>query len=157
MRAFTLLALLTMSTAICGAADAPPLKADHKEAVERQLIKLEHDWNEAMKNRDQAALSALCAQDFTFTGDDGKLMDRRLYLGEIMTRLKVTTYKESDVTARSYGDTGVTNGQWTGTILVDGHASELTVRFTDTFVLRDSKWWAVASHMSRVQEEGAAL
>ena len=149
------LLITVFATTLSRAADVPILKADHKEDVEQQLIKVEHVWNEAFKDRDKAALSALCSEDFLFTGDDGKLVDRRRYIGDAATLVKVSKYTMTDVTARSYGDTGVVNGQWSGTVEVDGHSAEITLRFTDTFVRRENRWWAVASHMTRVSEAGA--
>ena len=138
------------------AADAPALKADHKQEVEQQLIKVEHTWNEAFKNREKEGLSSICSEDFLFTGEDGKVVDRKRFIVEATTRIKVTDYKVSEPIVRSYGDTGIVIGLWKGSVVVDEHNAEVAVRFTDTFVRRDNRWWAVASQMTRATEDGAA-
>lgn len=153
--AMTLLAAMSLATC-ARAADTPPLKADHKQEVEQELIKVEHTWNEAFKNRDGAGLSAVCSEDFLFTGEDGKVVDRKRFIAEATTRIKVTEYKVSEPIVRSYGDTGIVIGLWKGTVVEDGHSADVAVRFTDTFVRRDNRWWAVASHMSRAGDDGAA-
>ena len=151
----TCMIAVTLAGTAC-AADAPILRADHKVEVERELVKVEHTWNEAFKDRDKAGLSAICGEDFLFTGEDRKLADRTKFIAEATTHLKVMSYAVSDVTARFYGDTGILNALWKGTVIEDDHRSEVTVRFTDTFVRRDGRWWAVASQMSRAAEAGAA-
>ncbi len=143
---------LFIATVAC-AADAPILKADHKEEAEQQLVKVEHAWNEAFKNRDKDALGAICSDDFLFTGEDGKVLDRKRFIAEATTHIKVTDYKVSEPIVRSYGDTGIVSGLWKGTVVVDEHSADASVRFTDTFVRRENRWWAVASHMTRCMEE----
>lgn len=143
-------------TATASAADVPALRADHTETVEKELVKVEHNWNEAFKNRDKAALQAICGQDFLLTNDDGTVIGRTTFIGDALTKLKVVNYTVSEVTAHSYGDTGIVTGLWKGTISVDDHLTEATERFTDTFVRRDNHWWAVAGQMTRVTQDGAA-
>jgi len=144
----TCMLTLFIATAAC-AADAPILKADRKEEAEQQLIKVEHAWNEAFKNRDKNTLAAITSEDFLFTGEDGKVVDRKQFIAEATTRVKVTDYKVSEPVVRSYGDTGIVGGLWKGTVVVDDHSAGVSVRFTDTFVRRDNHWWAVASQMTR--------
>ena len=145
-----------IGAACASAADAPGLKADNKDEVVQQLIMAEHAWNEAFKNRDKVALSAFCSEDFMYTGEDGKVVDRKRFIAEATTRIKVTEYKVSEPIVRTYGDTGIVIGLWKGTVVVDDHSSSVAVRFTDTFVRRDNRWWAVASQMTHVSEEDVA-
>ncbi len=132
------------------------MRSDHAAEIEQQLIKVERTWNEAFKERDKSALERLCSEDFIYTGEDGKTQDRRRYIGESTTRIQVSAYKLGDIAAKIYGDTGIVTGEWKGTIIVDGHASEAALRFTDTFVRRDGHWWAVASQSTRIAEDEPA-
>jgi ketosteroid isomerase-like protein len=156
MKTVFTVSLVACAASLACAADAPILKADHKEDVEQQLIKVERAWNEAFKDHDKAVLSALCSDDFVYTDEDGKVVDRRRYIGTATTEVKVDSYKLTNLAARSYGDTGLVTGRWAGTVEVDGHGSEIVLSFTDTFVHRDNRWWAVASHSSKVAEDGTA-
>jgi ketosteroid isomerase-like protein len=152
MKTVWLIVLTLVVTTLARTADEAVLKADHKEAVEQQLVKVERNWNEAMKNRDKPALSALCAEDYLYTGDDGKTINRAFYISEVTTHVKVIRYTLSSVSARSYGDTGIVHGEWDGTVEADGQSAEIKLRFTDTFVRRDNRWWAVASQSTRIPE-----
>jgi len=152
MKILWLAALILISSTLAQAADDVNLKADRKEAVDQQLLKVERDWNEAMKNRNRAALATLCSEDYVYTGDDGKTVSRAFYLSEITGHVKVTKYSLTGVTARTYGDTGIVYGEWDGTVEVDGESAEIKLKFTDTFVHRDNRWWAVASQSTRIQD-----
>ena len=156
MKIICMLVLTLLAATFARAADEPILKSDHKEAIEQALVKVERNWYEATKNRDKAALSALCSEDFQYTDEDGKPTDRTHYIGEIMTNVKISAYTMSAVSARSYGDTGIVQGRWDGTVEVDGHNAELKLQFTDTFVRRDNRWWAVASQATRIGDDRAA-
>ncbi len=151
----TFVLALLAATAV-RAADIPALKADHNEEVQQQLIKVERTWNEAFKNRDKEGLAAICSEDFLLTGEDGKVVDRKRFIAEATTRVKVTEYKVSEPIVRTYGDTGIVIGLWKGSVIDDDHSAEVAVRFTDTFVRRDNRWWAVASQMTRASDDAAA-
>jgi ketosteroid isomerase-like protein len=153
MRAMFIVTLVLSAGAISGAADAPGLRADRKPDTERQLVKTEQNWNEAFMNRNKTALASLCADDFQVTDDDGKVEDKARYIEDATRHVKVVTYTLSNMTARAYGETGIVMGQWTGTVAADDGNTELTFRFTDTFVRREGRWWAVASQMTRLPAE----
>ncbi|HLJ57879.1 MAG TPA: nuclear transport factor 2 family protein [Chthonomonadaceae bacterium] len=146
------LGLCALTFAAAAAADAPGLKADRKDDVDQQLMKVEHAWNEALKSRDRAAFAAICSEDFVFTGEDGKVLDLKRFVDEATTKVKILDYKVTEPLVRSYGDTGVVSALWKGSVEVDGQHADAALRFTDTFVRRNGRWWAVASHMSRESE-----
>ena len=150
--ALTCLIALTMAGAAC-AADTPMLKADNKDESVQQLIKAEHAMNEAFKARDRETLGAVLSEDYLFTGEDGKALGKQKFIGEA-AGIKVVSYTMSELVGHTYGDTGILNGQWKGRIAVDQREEELTLRFTDTFVRRDGRWWAVAGHMTRIGGDG---
>ncbi len=150
MKTLIIVALIVGAGAISRAADPPELRADVKPDVERQLMKVEQDWNEAFKSRDKTALTSFCAEDCQFTDDDGKISDRAHYIEDASKNVKVASYTLSGLVARAYGETGVVTGRWKGTIETSDGNTELTVRFTDTFVRREGRWRAVASQMTRV-------
>jgi ketosteroid isomerase-like protein len=147
------IALITCAVTIAGAADVSILKADRKPDVEQQLLKVERDWNEAFKTGDKTALSALCAEDFVATDDDGLTSDKPSFIEDATKHVKVLSYSMSNLAAKSYGDTGIVTGRWKGKVSVAGKETEFTAAFTDTFVRRDGRWWAVATHMSRIPVE----
>lgn len=132
------------------AADTPALKADHKPDVTAQLLKVERDLNEAFKARDKNTLAALCAEDFVFTDDNGKLTTKAQFIKSMDSGFKVVSYTLSDLAVHVYGDTGIITGQWDGTVKADNEETKTSLRFTDTFVRRDERWWTVASQITHL-------
>jgi ketosteroid isomerase-like protein len=53
-----------------------------------------------------------------------------------------------DVSVRVFGDAAVVTGRTHGVGEFSGTPYDVVIRFTDTFVRRDGRWQAVASHAS---------
>jgi hypothetical protein len=53
-----------------------------------------------------------------------------------------------EVRVRVFGDAAVVTGRTHGVGEFGGAAYDVVIRFTDTFVRRDGRWSAVASHAS---------
>ncbi len=147
--------LLGCAATLATAADVPTLKADHKPDAAAQLMKVERDLNEAFKARDKNALMALCSEDFVFTDDDGKISGKTQFLRDATSNIQVVSYKLSDLVVHVYGDTGIITGKWSGTIKTEDAESKTALRFTDTFVRRDERWWEVASQLTRLAQNDA--
>lgn len=141
--------LMTL-TACAIAAQSPTLKADHRAEGEQQLLKTERDWLEALKSHDKQALTQLCADDFFTTDEEGKVSKKAKYLEDSLQHLQITSSTLSELFAQTYGETGIVSGRWKAKFTVDGVDASGTYQFTDTFVRRDGRWWAVTSHASRV-------
>lgn len=150
MKTLLSLTLLLCTLLLAKAGDIPALKADPAPAIAQHLFKLERAWNEAFKAKDTSALSAFCAEDFLSIDDEGQVSDKAHYLADSMKPTKVLSYALSNMVAHVYGDTAVLTGRWSGKISVEGEESMEAFQFTDTFVRRQGKWWAIASQMTRV-------
>jgi ketosteroid isomerase-like protein len=120
---------------------------------ERQLIALEHLWNEAQVNRDASALANMIGDKFVNTEWDGEVSERGKFLADIADpRFQVNALNIQDVKVISYKDTAVVTGIYHTKGTVQGKPYEHVGRFTDTWVLQDAKWECVASHTSLVQK-----
>ncbi len=150
MRTLLCLLFIAAASTLALAAQAPTLKADHLPEMEKQALQVEKDWNEAVKSQNRAKIERFCAADFVLTDDEGKLSDLPKYLDATVHHLKINSYTLSELAAKLYGDTAVVTGHWKGTVTVDGEDSEGLYGFTDTFVRRDGRWWAIASQMSAI-------
>jgi ketosteroid isomerase-like protein len=117
----TLLALavaISLSTTATG--QSTQLKADRNASEEQKLLKLEREWTEAYKDRNEKALRELLADDFIITDDEGLVSNKEQYIAAIMKQIKLHFYTLEDLTVRIYGDTGVVAGLWKGKFTVDG-------------------------------------
>jgi len=124
-------------------------QSDDTRARERQLIALEHLWNEAQVNRDSRALAGMIGDRFVNTEWDGEVSERGRFLADIADpEFKVSLLSIQDVKVILYQDTAVVTGIYHTKGTHQGKPFEHTGRFTDTWVLEDTKWECVASHTS---------
>ena len=59
-------------------------RAGEDAQSERELLRLEHDWNTAYQKQDAKALDGLIAADFVFVDGQGKVHDRAGYIDGVV-------------------------------------------------------------------------
>ena len=118
--------------------------------AEQSLRDAEHQWMEAFKTRDKAALNRILDDRFIFTDAEGQVFNKTQYIDVATRVIKVESYSMDDVTVRIFGDTGVVAGRWAGKLTIDGKDASENVRFTDTFVRRLGRWRVVASQDTKM-------
>src|SRR5271166_4536519 len=120
---------------------------------ERQLVALEHLWNEAQVNRDSSAHANMIGDKFVNTEWDGETSERGKFLADIADpRFRVNALNIQDVKVVLYKDTAVVTGVYHTKGSYQGKPYEHAGRFTDTWVLESAKWECVASHTSLMQK-----
>jgi peptidylprolyl isomerase len=124
--------------------------------VEQSLRDTEHRWTEAFKNRDREVLNSVLDDQFMFTDDQGGVFNKSQYIDAVTQSIKVESYRLEDTTVRTFGDTGVVTGRWTGKLTVEGKDLSGAFRYTDTFVRRLGRWRAVASQDTRIGQPASA-
>ena len=137
--------LAAVWTAGAGASQLPEVSA------EETLIALERGWNEAFYARDVEFLDSVLADEFIVTYDDGARGDkaRELALAESFNQ-RVLSATQDDFIVQVHGDAAVV---WFTLRVVGvrrGERAELTLRYTDVWVMRDGRWQCVSSHSTRV-------
>ena len=115
--------------------------------AEKEVIRLEQDWANAFVKGDAVKLAEIEADDYIYTGPDGKVTtkaeeQRLIKSGD----LKFTECRLTDLKVRIYGKTAVVSG----ISLVKGTEKQHEVsgkyRFTDVWIHKKNGWKAVASH-----------
>jgi ketosteroid isomerase-like protein len=120
-------------------------------SVEQTLLQLERDWEQATAKNDAAALERILAPEFASTDSDGRLVTRaELFERRKSGRVKFTAFTQDDYKVQVIGDTAIVTGRSTSKLTRDGKDLNERERFTDTFVRRNGRWQAVATHSSRV-------
>ena len=121
------------------------------ESDQDVLIKLERGWNEAFYRKDVAFIERLLAEEFTATYDDGRIGDKATELGLVAAfDQNVQSATPDEFAVRVYRDTAVV---WFTLRLVgikDGQRSEMALRYTDVWIVRDGRWQCVSSQSTRV-------
>jgi len=115
------------------------------------LIKLEQGWNDAFYRKDLAFIENILAAEFIATYDDGTRGDRakELALARDFNQ-QVESAVQDDFVVKVYRDTAVV---WFTLHVVgirQGQRAELTLRYTDVWIIRDGRWQCVSTQSTRV-------
>lgn len=117
-------------------------------ATKQELIDLENAWVAALAKADAAALDGMLADTYA-DSEGGQRSDKKGVLDALKSGdLKVESIKLSDMRVYNYGDAAVVTGVGEQTGNFKGQKLASKVLFTDTFVKRNGKWKAIASHRS---------
>ena len=125
--------------------------------VEQSLLDAAQQWGEALKNRDQAVLNRLLADNFVFTDDVGHVLDKAKYVAAYTQIVQVESYALDDLAARTSGGAGVVTGRWTGKVTVAGKDASGAYRFTITYVRRGVRWAVLAAQETRISQKDNAM
>ena len=121
------------------------------ESDQQILIKLEQAWNEAFYRKDVAFVEKILADEFMATYDDGSRGDKAKELALVAEfNQQVESATLDEFTVREYRETAVV---WFTLRLVgtkQGQRAELTLRYTDVWVMRDGRWLCVSTQSTRV-------
>jgi hypothetical protein len=120
---------------------------------ERALVELQQTLARAWVAGDRATIERIIASEWTSTGPDGSTTDRDRVLADVFDTgtHKIRRLRIEEVKARVFDDAAVVTGRTHGVGEFAGTAYDVVIRFTDTFVYRDGRWQAVASHASVAQ------
>jgi hypothetical protein len=138
--------LAMVATAIPSASQRTPVESDQEI-----LIKLEQSWNEAFYSKNIAFIETLLADEFIATYEDGSRGDKAKELALAAEfNQQVESAIQDEFTVKVYRDTAVV---WFTLRLVgvrQGQRAELTLRYTDVWIMRDGRWQCVSSQSTRL-------
>ena len=125
-----------------------------QSAAEKELIKVENDWNTAYMKHDAKALESLYATEYFATGWDGKTYNKAEGIkADVSPNMVMTSTVLSDLKVHIYGQTGVVTGINTIKATSEGKDAGGEFRFTDVFVKRDGRWQCVATQGTRAEKK----
>jgi hypothetical protein len=127
---------------------SPSLQADDmpedEDEVLRQLTKLEDEWARANVEGDKPALERILADDYVGNTDE---RTKRQYIDSLKPDPSIKSWEFQDLTVDQTDDRATLSGTLRE-VTTNGPDS---YTFVDTFVWRDHRWQAVASHTTRVK------
>ncbi len=148
---FIITVLLPLSLALSaqpqGAhADANPGAEGEIKALESKLAELivHGDWDEYEKH---------LASDYLHTRDSGHVESKDEALASLRDakrKIIVMEMEPSDLAIRIYGDTAVSNAEFTTSVRESGQVKTRRTRQTDVFVKRDGQWYLIAEQGTNI-------
>lgn len=108
----------------------------------QEIIQLENEIFEAIKNKDAKKLGSILAEDFVYRTYDGKESNKSAFLGNIKSfQLKILSVKGEHLNAEVFGDVAVLTGVQRARVeMEDSTIVEGLGAFTDVFVRQNKRW-----------------
>jgi ketosteroid isomerase-like protein len=122
---------------------------------EQQLTKIENDWADSYVKRDASFVQRIAADDFTFIGPNGNMVDKADYVKSMTGDTVFTGFKIDNLKIRTYGDAAVVIGLATITAKTKGEDESGQYSFTDVFVKQKGEWKAVSGQVTPVAKDEA--
>lgn len=123
------------------------------DAEQSRILALENSWNQAVQQKETAALSLLLGPDLVYVDFDGKLMDKPQYIASVQSPvLHPTRVVSESMNVHLYDTTAIVTGVYRENGMKNGKPYMLRERFTDTWVSRGKSWICVASHSTLISQ-----
>jgi hypothetical protein len=152
-KVFTIAVLLALSLALCaqpqGAhADTNPVAEGEIKALELKLAELivHGDWDEYEKH---------LASDYLHTRDNGHVESKDealVSLRDVKRKIIVMEMEPADLAIRIYGETAVSNAEFTTSVRESGQIKTRRTRQTDVFVKRDGQWYLITEQGTTISK-----
>jgi hypothetical protein len=148
---FIITVLLALSLALSAQqagmhADANPAAEGEIKALEMKLAELivHGDWDEYEKH---------LASDYLHTRDSGHVESKDEALAslrDVKRKIIVMEMEPADLAIRIYGETAVSNAEFTTSVRESGQVKTRRTRQTDVFVKRDGQWYLIAEQGTNI-------
>ena len=115
-----------------------------------ELIRLEHDWMEAVKRRDIEFLERLLGPEFILlTGRPGiETRTRQQYLDVTRDEYTLESFEYVEIDSHAYGDFGFVRSRYSQRGWMNDKQRNQAFLMTDVWVRRNGEWQAVSRHIS---------
>jgi hypothetical protein len=139
--------LATLTSALGATGCASPRRS---EEVQQYIVERSKQWTDCYITGNPAVMELILAPDFINTNPRGRKSGKSAALEAARGGPAVfESAKAGPVEVRVFGDMAIAFG---GDLLVlkEGTPREITTAWTDTWLLRQGQWLAIASHESEV-------
>jgi ketosteroid isomerase-like protein len=112
--------------------------------IQQRLIK-------AWVNKDRETINAILADDWIVTDPAGRVLTKAQVMAEFDSEeRKLESGTIDDVNVRFFGNVAIVTGRTAAAGSYQGTIVSVKLRFTDVFVKRDERWYAVASQATLI-------
>jgi uncharacterized protein (TIGR02246 family) len=125
-------------------------QTDGSAADTEAVLALERQWETAIKNKDQAAINRIVAEDCVLVSSTGELMTT----AQANVETQLTTVGNStimDMKVRIFGNVAVVVGSNQEISKNRTLDTSGMYRWTDVFVKRDGRWQVVSAQSTRIE------
>jgi hypothetical protein len=150
---FIFTVLLALSLAL--RAQQPGAHADANPGAEGEIKALEMKLAELIVRADWDEYEKHLTSDYLHTRDNGHVESKDEALAslrDVKRKIIVMEMEPADVAIRIYGDTAVSNAEFTTSVRESGQIKTRRTRQTDVFVKRDGQWYLIAEQGTMISK-----
>jgi ketosteroid isomerase-like protein len=143
----TLCVALLLAASIAAAGQQPSIRADANPGAEGEVKALELKLAQLIVRGEWEEYGQHLASDYLHTGYNGEVEGKDEALASLQDehrKVVVLEMEPADQRVRVYGDTGISNAEFTVSVRESGKLKTRRIRLTDVFVRRDGQWYLVA-------------
>ncbi len=122
--------------------------------TERDLLKLEHDWDKALVQRTPEVLRRILAEDYVLTTPYGQFVTRDQLLESLRTPrpdgFELVAVDHREFSTQLYGDTALLHSRFTLKGRVGTQEVSTPFRHTDVFVKQSGQWRCVSRPATKI-------
>lgn len=117
--------------------------------VKKEILKLEHDWAQALLDEDVTKLETLLADNLQYTRSNGKVENKASYLKSLRDgSTKYSRVKRDDLKVQVNGDTAIVTARLKAKLQNNSNPPiETTARYIHVYVKKDGRW-LLTTHQS---------
>lgn len=139
---------------ICSVRAQNTAKHEASAELQKEILAVDNERYEAMKNRDMAAMDRLHADGLVFINTKGRLLNKAEYLEEVRSgNLKFLSVDTDEYHFYVYGDTVIMNGRANSVVEYHGVVNKKPRRFTSVFIKLQDQWKLVAHQATLIADE----
>ncbi len=147
--------LIAVLFALCGVAAAQPsaVRAETNPAAEAEIKSLELKMADWIVHGAWDEYGRRLASDYVHTGYNGHVEGKEEALAALRDerrKIIVMEMEPSTQIVRVYGDTAISNAEFTISVRESGQLKMRLMRLTDVFVRREGRWYLAAEQQTNV-------
>jgi ketosteroid isomerase-like protein len=139
--------LSLLLAAVFASVSLPAFGQENKSSndLERAVLKLEQEWEDALLKSDAAALERIYDDSLIYTHSNGGTDNKSSYVGKIKSgATKYQTMKRDDIKVNVYGSSAVVTCHWDVHTLANGTKYDTDARYIHVYVKQKDGWKMVA-------------
>jgi ketosteroid isomerase-like protein len=149
-----ILSLSLLAVALLGLARAQGTARSQTDAeIEEEVLKVEHEKDQAMQKGDVATLDRIYANKLIFVNPRGQVLSKAQRLADVRPgNLDYVNFKRGDYTLHVYGNTVVLTRLSSSLVHYHGELVRTPRQFMQVYIKQEGQWRMVSHHANFVSE-----
>lgn len=153
MRRIPLVPTFALVLLSIGKGQLPPPPASTAE-VEKEVLKVEEERDQALQHRDVATLDRIYADELVFVNTRGQLFTKAQRIADIGAgKVEYFAYKQGDYSFKIYGSTVIMTGRTSSIVKFQGRVNQIPRQFTNVYIKANGSWRLVAHQATPIAEQ----